>query len=601
MNGFKISDKLWLPLAAATWVISFIAKRGAGKTHNAGVLAEEMFKNGVPIVVIDPMGIFYGLRVGKGGHGNGLPIVVIGGEHADLPLIPAKAAEIAKAIVDTNISCVLDLSRMSKGEMLRVVTAFLNELYNDNRVDRHVFIEEADVFAPQKPFGPDATMCLNAVDNFVRRGGNKNLGCSLITQRSAVLSKDLLTQSDALVVMRTLAPQDKKAIQAWVEEQAEDDKSKMKRWYDSLNILENGEAWIWKPDNPKIFEKVKFRPRETFHATREFIKTPQAATIRLMDVGEFVTKFKDLAKVEEARKADVASLQQRVKELEAELRRKSVPMAQPEVSPERIREIERVAMSKGANEVWRQYGKREKELLGLIEKQNSVLQNVARLTGQAVQIEVPKPSVEAKIAFGDRYQGWVDALDARSVQPHPAQGGMAMQQAPVVQQTADQVDGEAKPLRDGAMRMLKAAAQFYPKSITREQMAAWTQFSVNGGTFNTYFNELKKNGWISVSGDDVTITDDGLDAAGPVDPLPTDSNTLIETWASKFRDGAAKMLRFIASRYPEWVSDEEIGQNTGFAPTGGTYSTYRGELVRNKLVEKKDGMCRASPTLFMKA
>lgn len=251
-----------------------------------------MQKIGIPIVVIDGMGIWWGLRVSADGLHAGLPIVVFGGEHADLPLVPEKAAEMARAVVESNISCVLDLSPFSKYAARKIVSAFLNELYRLNRVERHVFIEESDLWAPQRPIGQDEALCLSAVDNFVRRGGNHNLGCTLITQRSAVLNKDILTQSDCLVVLRTPAPQDKKAIQAWVEEQTEEDKSKLNKWYDTLKELENGEAWVWHPEKPAIFVKVKFRQRETFHATREFIRSPRASKIVLMSVNEFVDSFK---------------------------------------------------------------------------------------------------------------------------------------------------------------------------------------------------------------------------------------------------------------------------------------------------------------------
>lgn len=300
---FEISSDLSLPRESVTWVISYLAKRGAGKTYCSSVQAEEMLKAQIPIVVIDGMGIWWGLRIANDGLNAGLPIVVFGGEHADLPLIPEKAGEMAKAIVESNISCVLDLSPFSKYAARKILTPFLNELYRLNRVERHVFIEESDLWAPQRPIGQDEQMCLSAVDNFVRRGGNHNLGCTLITQRSAVLNKDILTQSDCLVVLRTLAPQDKKAIQAWVEEQTDEDKKQLKEWYDSLKSLEDGEAWVWHPEKPTMFKKIKFRTRETFHATREFIRSPRAGKIVLMDVDEFIQKFKRIFESKQAEPA----------------------------------------------------------------------------------------------------------------------------------------------------------------------------------------------------------------------------------------------------------------------------------------------------------
>jgi len=290
-DGFKISRELSLPAECVTWVIALLAKRGAGKTYDAGVLAEEMLKAEIPIVVLDGMGTWWGIRVGKDGKGPGLPIVVFGGDHADLPLVPEKAKQIANAIVQANISAVIDISVFSRNISRRIVTDFLNELYQINRARRCVFIEETDLWAPQKPLGDEA-VCLGAVDNFVRRGGNRNLGCVMITQRSAVLNKNILTQSDCLIVLRTLAPQDKKAIQAWVEEATDKDKKELKEWYDSLKELKNGEAWVWHPEKPAIYKRVMFRKRETFHATREFITSPDAGKIKLMNVNEFIEKFR---------------------------------------------------------------------------------------------------------------------------------------------------------------------------------------------------------------------------------------------------------------------------------------------------------------------
>lgn len=297
---FKISSRFSLPKEAATWAIGLLAKRGAGKTYAGCDIAEEMVHAEIPIVVIDGMGIWWGLRVAADKDGKpdyskaGLPVVIFGGSHADIQLDPGKAHKIAEAIVQTNISVVLDISEFRKGQQLQIVTAFVEELYRLAQkypVERHIFIEEADLWAPQKP-GHEQLRCLGAFEDLVRRGGNRNLGCSMITQRSAVLNKDLLTQVDCLIILRTLAPQDKKAIQDWVQRQTEEDPRKLKEWFDSLNELPNGEAWVWHPEPPKIFKRIKFRKRQTFHATREFIRSPKASAIKLTDIPGWIEKIK---------------------------------------------------------------------------------------------------------------------------------------------------------------------------------------------------------------------------------------------------------------------------------------------------------------------
>jgi hypothetical protein len=301
MSGLYVSKTLTLPAEFGLEVLAVLAKRGAGKTYDAAVIAEEMLKAGIPVVVVDGMGVWWGLRVPVDENQKpipdkpGMPVVVFGGEHADLPLIPEKAALIARSIVQSGISAVIDISQLSKNKSRRIVGDFLYELYrlNKNYGARHVFVEESDQWAPQKAPG-EVAYSLGAVDEIVRRGGNFNIGCTLITQRSAVLNKDVLTQADCLIVLRTLAPQDKKAIQAWVEEMTDQRSRELAKWYDSLKELRDGEAWVWHPDKPVIFKRVMFRKRETLHATREFLRSSIGRQIKMMPVDEYIEKFRSV-------------------------------------------------------------------------------------------------------------------------------------------------------------------------------------------------------------------------------------------------------------------------------------------------------------------
>lgn len=303
----KISAKLSLPDDAALWSIAELAIRGAGKTYTASVIAEEMLKAGVPICVIDGMGVWWGLRVGVDGH-PGLPVVVFGGDHKDIS-IPVKSDKgrpvvdeerlklMVKAILEARMSAVLDTSEFSKGMQRRIVATFVNELYHLNRPygTRHIFVEEADLWCPQRILGKDewAAQSVGAIEDLVRRGGNFNLGCTLITQRSAVLNKDVLSQCSCLVVLRTLHKGDKEAVQGWVESVARPDDPRIKKWYDSLRDLKNGEGWLWHPETD-LFERIQFRKRETLHATREYFRQAEfeQKDIRMMDVDSFVQKFR---------------------------------------------------------------------------------------------------------------------------------------------------------------------------------------------------------------------------------------------------------------------------------------------------------------------
>jgi len=49
-------------------------------------MAEEFHKNNIPFVVFDPIDVWWGLRLAANGKDKGLPMVVFGLEHADIPL-----------------------------------------------------------------------------------------------------------------------------------------------------------------------------------------------------------------------------------------------------------------------------------------------------------------------------------------------------------------------------------------------------------------------------------------------------------------------------------------------------------------------------------
>lgn len=278
-----------LPINAATKTFAFLAKRGAGKTYTAAVLAEEFAKTGVPFIVFDPIDVWWGLRLAADGKGKGLPVVVFGQENADILIDRDMGRQIAQAVVRENISCVISTFGMPKVAQRHLIAEFAEELLNINKSPRHVFIEEAHEFVPQRVAG-GMGKTFAAVEALVVMGRNRGIGVSLINQRAATVNKDVLTQIDTLVALRNVAPQDRKALQDWVE--AHSAEGDFEKFIKSLPSLPNGEAWIWSPEFLGIFEKIKIRKRETFHPDREKLgvnfKMPE---LTQSDIQGFIQKF----------------------------------------------------------------------------------------------------------------------------------------------------------------------------------------------------------------------------------------------------------------------------------------------------------------------
>ena len=266
-----ISDELSLPVETVTQSIAVVAQKGAGKTYTTIVMSEEMVQNGLPLIIVDPLGVYWGLRSTADGEGMGVDIKILGGDHADVPLDPGSGRAIARWVIKHREAAILDISIMRKSEQRIFVADFAEELYEKSRKDKtplHLIVDEADLFIPQRP-EPEQKRGLGAFEDIVRRGRVRGLGITVVTQRPAVLHKDILTQVGILVVMRMMGPQDRDAISEWIH--SHDDPVKQRMVLNSLASLPTGTAWIWSPSWLGLLKKVPIRNTWTFDSS----KTPK--------------------------------------------------------------------------------------------------------------------------------------------------------------------------------------------------------------------------------------------------------------------------------------------------------------------------------------
>jgi hypothetical protein len=316
--SLRIAENLELPEEAVTQTFAILAKRGVGKTYTASVLVEEIIKAGLPVVVVDPIGVWWGLRASADGQGPGLPIVIAGGDHADVPITPGSGDVVARLIVEQNLSLVIDLSLLRKHERTRFMTDFAETLYHLNRTARHLVLDEADSFAPQRPMQGEQRM-LGAMEDIVRRGRAHGLGVTLISQRSAALNKNVLTQAEVLVTLRLISPQDRTAVDEWVK--AHGTEEQRNEMMGSLPALPVGTAWFWSPP-ADIFKRVKVRRRETFDSSStpkvgQVVKVPeQLAEVELEAIRQQLQTA-----VHEDETDDPKELRRQVRELRAQLGR----------------------------------------------------------------------------------------------------------------------------------------------------------------------------------------------------------------------------------------------------------------------------------------
>ncbi|TAM90615.1 DUF853 family protein [bacterium] len=569
MSKLKIAEGFALPQEVVTETIGVLARKGSGKTYFVSVLAEEMIKAGLPVVLVDPVGVMWGLRSSADGKGPGLSIVIMGGDHGDVPLEPTAGAVIADVIVDDRISAVLDLSGMRKGEQVRFMTDLAERLYHRNRAPLHLVLDEADLWAPQRPM-PDHARLLGAIEDIVRRGRARGLGVSLITQRPGVINKNVLTQIEILVAMRLVSPQDRKALDEWIEVHGE--KAQRDELMRTVASLRPGQAWFWSPGFD-LFQLAQVRRRETFDSS----STPKVGAKAIRPRGFAEIDLEGLrAKIgqtiERAKADDPKALRRRVAELERELAARPAPQPErievPVITAEQVEELRALAAS------W------------------------AR-------------SMEAALsAFGEAVRPHLEAFNAaleessRIVAAGATEITHAMNRVPVRERAKPTkvLESAVPPAAVGDRKLGKAErailtvlAQF-PRGRTVSQIAIQAGYSADGGGFRNALSALRQAGLIE-RGDPVVITVAGVSVVGnAVEPIPF-GPALVAFWQGRLGKAERAILDVLVDVYPRSLSAEEIASRAGYEASGGGFRNALSKLRTLELAEGY-GQTRASDALF---
>lgn len=561
--SLELAKNLKLPDEAVTQTFAILAKRGVGKTYTASVMVEEMLKNKLHVVVVDPIGVWWGLRTSASGKQAGLSIIVAGGEHGDVPLESTSGELIANLIVDRGLSLVIDLSLMRKGEQKRFMIDFAETLYRNNRAALHLVLDEADEFAPQRPMGDDARM-LGAIEDIVRRGRARGIGVTLITQRPAVLNKNVLTQIEVLIAMRLTSPQDRQALNEWVKYHADTDRST--EMITELPMLPIGTAWFWSPGWLDMFKKVAIRKRETFDSSstpkvgQAIVKAGKVAPVDIDELKEQLA-----ATIEKVEGADPKLLRRRIVELERELAKKK-PEVQvkeievPVITDRQIQNLTNAALAmQNTSEV----------IIAAIEKSNHK--------------HIPPPGYPP--------------LKPSFAKPNANKIPEAESPPPLPQMQISDDNGEVK-IKGGARRILEVLGSRNPMRFTRSQLATLSKLSPRSGTYGTYLSLLRSNGFIDQENDQIFLTASGLAYLGDVPLQPQTTDEVINMWRSNLKGGARRMFDVLVGYYPAAISREELGQGAEISPTSGTFGTYISMLAGNGLIERSSEGIKASDTLF---
>jgi uncharacterized protein len=618
-----IADDLKLPIDAATSTIVIYGGKGMGKTNLATVLVEEFAHAGVRFAVIDPMGVWWGLRHSADGKGPGIKVLILGGIHGDLPITPESGALVADLVVDEDASVVIDISRRADGSMwaiaerIRFVRDYVKRIYQrqgEKRRPLNQVIDEAARFAPQivRQGESDVAACMGAIAVLVEEGRNVGIGTTLVTQRSARLNKDVAELADCMIAFRIVGPNSMRAVLDWLGEHVE--KSRLKDIGEKLRSLPRGSALVVSPGWLEFEGIVAMRKRETFDSS----DTPKTGGSVRVGAGTKLdlTKYRErLAELVESQKAnDPKTLKATIAALEKEVvaAKRAGPVTEkvvenaiekPVVDKATALAFERSIASgtKLAERFYTASERHEAIAKQLLDCGTKLAQQCAAIAAKLAEFSkpapafrhppmtVPPPRERAAMVMPPAVT-MIHDLDAG----HGARSATA--QKPPARPAANGTANGASP-GGGLRRMLVALAQ-RPQGLTGRQIGIRAGLSSRSGTFSNYLSQGRKSGWIADMGSIKVITPEGIQALGDYDPLPT-GRALADYWLRELgQSGAARILRALLDAYPDRLTDGQIGERAEISPKSGTYSNYLSKLRGLELIDDQRGSRAASEELF---
>lgn len=536
--SLRLADGLALPADAATQTFLVVGKRGSGKSSTATRLAEQLIRAHVPVAVLDPVDVWWGIKAGADGTSEGgLPVYVFGGRHADLPLEPGAGSLMADVLVDDRLNAVMVLREFSNLDKARFVANFAERLYRRNQDPLFLIAEEAHELMPQQPFRGEEEM-LGRMTRLFKLGRTSGIGAGAITQRVASLNKNATTQAEVLIAHRTTGPQDVKAIDGWIEHHHQ--QALRQQVLSTLAELKTGEAWIWAPDFPEdkpigLRRTIMLLP-ETFDSRR----TPKVGERRrepkqLADVDLDRLRSKMAATIERAKAADPRALQQTIAQLRrqvAELERR--PAAAPKI-------VERPALTAAHRALLDEAASR-------FERASAGLADAAKaLQDYAHQVVAELRMVRGTLA---------PTIPAFSIGSAPMVSARPSRRGP----TSDAA-GDVTPYQRDILQALARFENLGIPQVNRRHVAAVAGKSPKSSAYDGALRGLRDAGRIAYSGTgDLILTADGRALTIPED-RPVDLLAAYKSAVLSAYQGA--LLDVLAAAAPDWLTRDELSERSG--------------------------------------
>lgn len=621
-TDLQICDELSLPLDIITMRSVEYGDSGSGKTAYARLLAEKVHAAHHRFCAIDLKNDWWGLKSSADGSSEGIPVVIFGGPRGDLQLIDGSGAAVADAVAGIEQSVIVDLDAMSRRKQEMFLASFLDRLYEKNREPLLLFCDEADRYAPQKPMTQDAILSLSSSEDIARRGRKRGIGSNWLTQRTAVLNKNVSEFGNLTVVFRTPGSKDLAELEDRVGRIA--DKATVKSVLSAAPGLADGEAFFLsshpklRPYMPDPVRPIQLPLPWTFDSSA----TPSVGRRRRepkvlarTDIAAIQSKL--AAQVEQAKAQDPRELRRRIVELETAA--KSAPPPPPRLikvpllpakaldklaQAQKALEVQYLAVGAGYSELLEAHDQLQSRVRANTEMVAALREDLARASGDLRMVPPPpdhrgaarnqEAKFETRGGVLTPYPPPIKTYPAAAIAPAPDR-----RRPPRAEMRANGDGAEEVTISRMMRKFLTTLAQ-HGTPLKKDRILALTGYSNGGDVSRCFADMLRAHYAVMPERATLLITPEGAAALGEWEPLPVGKalRDQLTGDSSKLSTMERKFLRVIFEAYPHELSKTEVLHSTSYS-SGGDTSRAFAKLARSGWIDKRGpGKVRASDAMF---
>jgi len=497
------------------------ASSGGGKSWALRRLLEQT-ANHVQHLIIDPEGEFATLR-------EKFDYIVAAPHDGDALAHPRTAALLARRLLETGVSAVLDIYDLKAHERQTFVRLFCEAMVNAPRSlwrPALLVIDEAHVFCPEGGRSESG----GAVIDVVTRGRKRGFGTVLATQRLSKLHKDAAAEMGNKLIGRT-------GLDIDVKRAADELGMSPRDAMDALRKLQPGEFFAFGPALAMAPTRIAVGAVSTRHpkAGERLLSPPPAPSEKIRAA---LRELADLPAAAEEEAKTVDDLRREVADLKRRL-----------VAAEKRAPVDESALKESRSEV--------ANLRARIDSLHAALSSVQQTAASALAMPTPKaaPRVYAEQWSPEELEKIAKRAD----------GPVILNRAPEAKAiTGEGVTGAKK-------RILDALAQLEVFGLTtpdRRTVAAHASMSPGGGHTNNTISALRTAGLIDYpSNGTLALTDAGRSAA----TYPASPPTLMDlhaSWLALVSGIQRRILQVVIDLHPDGITREELASRIGAAEGG---------------------------------